>query len=557
MMPKNRRLHPGWGVIVLFSRFADLSALSKDEAVDRLSALEARVALAERRAGIGSFRWVKGEERPDWSPGLYRILGFDPAEPNSRFGLLELAHKDDREILTTAIENVRSAPGPFFLRYRAVRPDGAERHLEISGDIETDEDGTLVAVVGIVTDITARVEAEEQLRGAMDAFRVLTEEANDLICRHDTAMNVLYCSPALTRMLGYDAADMLGHSFVKIIHDDDRQDLARAHRELLRPGTSKIITMRMHHKDGRILWIESVCRSVGDPLTGRVHEIITVSRDVSVRKAAEAEINKARETAESANRTKSRFLATMSHELRTPLNAILGFSEVMKDELFGAHAVPAYRDYSNDIHSSGQHLLALINEILDLSRVEAGRYELKEDAISLSAIIQDCEHLLLLRAQKRGIAINEAIENDLPRLWADERAIRQVALNLMTNAIKFTPQGGQITIKVGWTQAGGQYFSVRDTGTGIPEHEIPIVMSSFGRGTLAQKNADEGSGLGLPIVKGLVELHGGTFTLRSKVREGTEVIVVFPPERVMNALPRFGEHETDAHAARAPHRTAA
>ena len=260
---------------------------------------------------------------------------------------------------------------------------------------------------------------------------------------------------------------------------------------------------------------------------------------------AKSNSDEARRRAEEANLAKSRFLATMSHELRTPLNAILGFSEVMKGELFGGHSIPAYRDYSSDIHSSGQHLLALINEILDLSRVEAGRYELKEDAISLSNIIEDCQHLLTLRAQKRDIAMKDAIETDLPRLWADERAIRQVALNLLTNAIKFTPQGGTITVKVGWTAAGGQYFSIRDTGPGIPESEIPVVMSSFGRGTLAQKNAEEGSGLGLPIVKGLIELHGGTFTLKSKVREGTEVIVVFPPERVMNALPRL-DAETGA-----------
>jgi two-component system, cell cycle sensor histidine kinase PleC len=256
---------------------------------------------------------------------------------------------------------------------------------------------------------------------------------------------------------------------------------------------------------------------------------------------AKSNSDEARRRAEEANLAKSRFLATMSHELRTPLNAILGFSEVMKGELFGGHAIPAYRDYSADIHSSGQHLLALINEILDLSRVEAGRYELKEDAILLPAIIDDCEHLVTLRAQKRGITMTNATEPDLPRLWADERAVRQVVLNLLTNAIKFTPQGGTVTIKVGWTASGGQYFSVRDTGPGIPESEIPVVMSSFGRGTLAQKQAEEGSGLGLPIVKGLVELHGGTFTLRSKVREGTEVIVVFPPERVMNALPRLDE----------------
>jgi two-component system cell cycle sensor histidine kinase PleC len=257
---------------------------------------------------------------------------------------------------------------------------------------------------------------------------------------------------------------------------------------------------------------------------------------------AKANSDEARRRAEEASLAKSRFLATMSHELRTPLNAILGFSEVMKGELFGAHSVPAYREYSNDIHSSGQHLLALINEILDLSRIEAGRNELREESIVLASIVEDCNHLLAMRARKRDIAISYVAAPDLPRLWADERAVRQVVLNLLTNAIKFTPQGGSVTIKIGWTQAGGQYFSVRDTGPGIPESEIPIVMSSFGRSSLSQKNAEEGSGLGLPIVKGLVEQHGGTFTLRSKVREGTEVIVVFPPERVMNALPRLDEN---------------
>jgi len=261
---------------------------------------------------------------------------------------------------------------------------------------------------------------------------------------------------------------------------------------------------------------------------------------------AKANSDEARRRAEEASLAKSRFLATMSHELRTPLNAVLGFSEVMQNELFGAHAVPVYREYSSDIHSSGEHLLMLINEILDLSRVEAGRYELKEDAVSLPEIIEDCRHLLALRAKKREVTLIEMTEPNMPRLWADERAVRQITLNLLTNAVKFTPQGGQVTIKTGWTVAGGQYFSVKDTGPGIPAEEIPIVMSSFGRGTMAQKNADEGSGLGLPIVKGLVELHGGTFTLTSKLREGTEVTVVFPPERVMNALPQLDPAEPPA-----------
>jgi two-component system cell cycle sensor histidine kinase PleC len=258
---------------------------------------------------------------------------------------------------------------------------------------------------------------------------------------------------------------------------------------------------------------------------------------------AKANSDEARRRSEEANLAKSRFLATMSHELRTPLNAILGFSEVLKNELFGPHANPAYKDYAKDIHGSGQHLLMLINEILDLSRVEAGRYELKEESISLTAIAQDCSHLLAIRAEKRGLEIRELLEPNLPRIWADERAIRQIVLNLLTNAIKFTPRGGQITLKVGWTTAGGQYLSVKDNGPGIPEDEIAIVMSSFGRGALAQKNAEEGTGLGLPIVKGLIELHGGQFLLRSKVREGTDAIIVMPPQRVMNALPQMREDD--------------
>src|SRR5689334_18372720 len=257
---------------------------------------------------------------------------------------------------------------------------------------------------------------------------------------------------------------------------------------------------------------------------------------------AKAISDEARRRAEAANIAKSRFLAQMSHELRTPLNAILGFSEVMKAEVFGAHGVPAYKEYSSDIHNSGVHLLGLINEILDLSRIEAGRYELNEESVSLVAIVEDCHHLLKLRASNRGIAIHEIFEPELPRLWADERAIRQICLNLLSNAIKFTPQAGEIWLKIGWTASGGQYISVKDTGPGIPEEEIPIVLASFGQGSNSIKSAEQGAGLGLPIAKSLVDLHGGTFTLKSKLRIGTEVVVTFPPERVVAAMAPMKEH---------------
>jgi two-component system, cell cycle sensor histidine kinase PleC len=271
-------------------------------------------------------------------------------------------------------------------------------------------------------------------------------------------------------------------------------------------------------------------------------------KDSLIAELEQAKLNsdEARRRAEEANLAKSRFLASMSHELRTPLNAILGFSEVMKGELFGKHAVAAYKDYASDIHSSGQHLLALINEILDLSRVEAGRYELREESVSVSHVISDCVRLLTMRARNRGIELKLEVGAELPRIWADDRAMRQIVLNLLSNAIKFTPSGGSIFVKAGLTPEGGQFFSIIDTGPGIPEEEIPTVLSTFGRGSLALKNAEEGTGLGLPIVKGLVELHGGEFRLTSKVRVGTEVTVTLPPERVMTTLSRIEDEPPPA-----------
>ncbi len=254
---------------------------------------------------------------------------------------------------------------------------------------------------------------------------------------------------------------------------------------------------------------------------------------------AKAISDEARRRAEAANVAKSRFLATMSHELRTPLNAILGFSEVMKTEIFGPHTTPTYKEYAKDIHQSGEHLLNLINQILDLSRIEAGHYELNEEPLYLADVAEDSHRLLKLRAENKGLAIQECFNEELPKLWADERAIRQVCLNLLSNAVKFTPKGGTITITIGETNVGGQFLSVRDTGPGIPEEEIPRVLKSFGQGSLAHETAEGGTGLGLPIVQGLTEMHEGTFQLKSELRKGTEVIVTFPPNRSMKALPQM------------------
>ena len=246
--------------------------------------------------------------------------------------------------------------------------------------------------------------------------------------------------------------------------------------------------------------------------------------------------DEARRHAEQANIAKSQFLATMSHELRTPLNAIIGFSEVLQAELLGPHQVSQYKEYAGDIHRSGQHLLTLINELLDLSRIEAGKYDLNEEAISLVDIAEDCRRMLEIRANSKSITLTCAYDDDLPKLWGDERAARQVVLNLLSNAIKFTPQSGKVLLKVARSADGGQLISVRDNGPGIPEEEMETVLSSFGQGSLAQKSAEQGAGLGLPIVQKIMELHQGRFDLFSKVRFGTEAIATFPRARVMNAL---------------------
>ncbi|SFV39134.1 sensor histidine kinase [Hyphomicrobium facile] len=257
---------------------------------------------------------------------------------------------------------------------------------------------------------------------------------------------------------------------------------------------------------------------------------------ISELEEASAISDEARRRAEAANKAKSRFLATMSHELRTPLNAIMGFSEVMEKELIGPIGNDIYRDYARSIYQSGDHLLCIINEILDLSRIEAGRYDLHEETMRLTDIAEDCQRLVKIKADAKALVIVEDFAPDLPHIWADPRALRQICLNLLSNALKFTPKGGRITLIVGHTQDGGQFLTVADTGPGIPEEEIPRVLQAFGQGSLAHETAEGGTGLGLPIVQNLIHLHGGTFDLQSELRKGTEVTVTLPPQRVLHAI---------------------
>lgn len=209
----------------------------------------------------------------------------------------------------------------------------------------------------------------------------------------------------------------------------------------------------------------------------------------------------------------------------------------MANQVLGPLENATYRDYAKDIHSSGKHLLSLINEILDLSRIEAGRYRLNEEPLPLGAIVEDCCRLMEMKARGKDISFRLDVEPTLLRLFADERAVRQITLNLLSNAIKFSPTGSSVHIRVGWTAGGGQYIAIKDNGPGIPDDELAVVLSAFGQGSIAIKSAEQGTGLGLPIVQGLAALHNGVFELNSRLRSGTDAIVAFPRSRVMEELP--------------------
>lgn len=265
---------------------------------------------------------------------------------------------------------------------------------------------------------------------------------------------------------------------------------------------------------------------------------LIIERDRAEAAKAEAEREKLR--AEEASKAKSQFLATMSHELRTPLNAILGFSEIIGREMFGRHEIAAYKAYADDIHNSGSYLLSLVNDILDLTRIEAGRRDMREEPLVLVDSLDDVKNFVAFKLKEKSQTLVFDVPANLPKIMVDHRSVRQIWINLLSNAAKFSPTGGLITVTASQRDTGEIAVSFIDNGPGMPEEEIELAMQAFSRGSLAVKKAVDGAGLGLPIVKGLITMHGGSFELRSKPGVGTEATVVFPLTRVLSG-PRIAE----------------
>ena len=345
----------------------------------------------------------------------------------------------------------------------------------------------------------------------------------------------LTANPALARMLDYGSAEELIEQVMNIgkqlfVNPADREACMA---QLAVDDRFRGKEVEWWRKDGSPIWLSESVHAI----RGEDGEVIYYEgsvTDISERKAAELAMRAAVREAKVASRAKSEFLANMSHELRTPLNAIIGFSETIRNETFGAIGSDRYREYVTDIHSSGCHLLGIINDLLDLSKIEAGRVLPAEENVDVFGVVQSCVKLIDEQARTSGVEVMvEIADASQPRLRADGRMLKQILINLLSNAVKFTAPGGKATVKAWHDPEEGHVLQVIDTGSGIAPDDIPKALARFGQVDGDLERRCEGTGLGLPLTVSLVELHGGSLDLQSDMGVGTTVTVRFPAERVV------------------------
>jgi PAS domain S-box-containing protein len=390
--------------------------------------------------------------------------------------------------------------------------------------------------------------AESVLRQDQQRLLVMLENMPVLVAALDKDNQVAFWNRETERVTGYSAVEAIGNPLIVelLLPDPDyrRASAAEIRRNALRcRDWEREITC----KDGSVRTIAVSCIArdfpiadypggwgIGVDVTGRVARERELAEARDDLEHARAEEVMARNLAEAGSRAKSDFLALMSHELRTPLTAVIGFADVMRGELFGPLGSPKYHEYCRDIEASGRHLLELVGDILDLAKVESGRYVLTEGTVDLDALVRASIQLLGERPALKGIIVNTRIERSL-KIHGDERALKQVLINLLTNAVKYTPSGGQVELTAGIVSGSALELIVSDTGIGIPAAELALVQEPFAQASNSGAAGEDGSGLGLSIVRTLVELHGGTLTIESDIGTGTRVSVRVPAERVLSA----------------------
>ena len=372
-----------------------------------------------------------------------------------------------------------------------------------------------------------------------DRYRLLARNMTDVITRHGRNGAALFVSPAAEPLFGAKANDLLGHGLFDRVHVADRPAYLTALADAAALGDAKSVEFRIRREQDedkerggnvQFLWIEMRCRPLeragGNGAQDETREVVAVLRDVSERKAQEQALESARAESERANAAKSRFVATMSHELRTPLNVIIGFSEVLTKEAPMLDA-PRREEYAQLINASGHHLLSVVNGILDMSKIETGNFEITPEPFAPARLIRNCCDLLMLKASEGGVELVPRIADDMPEIFADKRAVNQILLNLVSNAIKFTDRGGRVIVDAR-REGRCVALTVEDTGVGIDADDLPRVGEPFFQARASYDRRHEGTGLGVSIVKGLVKLHGGDLDIRSRPGEGTRVTVRLP-----------------------------
>jgi len=501
-------------------------ALRVSQAQEEMLKNQAQLVAAQRIAHMGNWEWqLEGQNVLDFSIEASRILGL--SEEPRQFALPELyglVHPDDLPAVKEFFEGLRHNQQPAAIDHRIVLPNMAERVVHQVAEIRQSDDGRQT-VLGIIQDISERKRVEEMLR--VTQFSV--DRAADAIFWTDPDGSILYVNDAACRSYGYSRDDLLMMKFDDLSLANEPEDWETYWNNLINQGSFKI-ERRHKTQDGgsMVVQITSNYLKYGD----REYNCSFI-QDITARKQAEDELRTAKEQAEIASRTKSEFLANMSHELRTPLNAIIGFSDVLRKQMFGDLGNEKYLEYSSDINTSGQHLLHVINDILDLSKIEAGKFVISEHPFSIPKFVAAAMRIVQGGADTSELRLSSSLPDNLPALRGDERVLTQVLLNLLSNAVKFTPKGGRVTVTVAIAKDDNLTIEVKDTGIGIAPEDIPRALSPFVQIDSSLSRRYSGTGLGLPLSKKLVELHNGTLAIDSVLGVGTNVICTFPADRLL------------------------
>ncbi len=458
------------------------------------------------------------------TPSVKRTLGYDPEEllGTSAFDLLH--HEDLPGVVEAAGFIGPGETGPPT-EHRVRHADGTWRHMEATAT-NLLEDPTIEGWLINSRDITERKRAEEILRESEASFRLLAENSTDLISRHRPDGTYLYASPAILPLLGYTPDEMVGRDMYEFFHPDDLEVTQAAHESMLSIPDVQTVSYRARRKDGTYVWLESTSRTIIDPETGEAVEIQAASRDITERKAFEAALEEARDQAEAATIVKSQFLANMSHEIRTPMNAIVGMTELS----LATDLTAEQREYLGTIKSAVDSLLTLINDILDVSKIEAGRLEFEHLAFSLTDVVEDTVRTLAVKAAEKGLELAYRIGDDVPDgVVGDPGRLRQILFNLVGNAIKFTHVGSvTVGVSIEACEEPMLRFDVADTGIGIASHKLERIFEAFSQADGSMTRRYGGTGLGLSISRDIAQAMGGTMTAASEPGKGSTFSFTMP-----------------------------